>query len=460
MAATYITTHLTTTSNSVATATSTIIAALAPPAGYNVDFDNPGRKGDTTGYWVFTFGVVFALLFLMMRLYTKIVVARSFVVDDVFIVASFVSGLACQGLLVYMWKNEIQGVHAWEIPLEHYNLYNLLIMCASVIYAPTQGFAKLSLLLFYRRLAPFAWFRAAIYVVMFVVIAYTLGIMFSLIFPCKPIASNWDITIEEGECINKTGIYIATAVINIATDIALLLLPVPVLARLQIPRLEKAALIAMFGVGSMTCVTSVVRLVILIPMLTDLDQTWAVSVPCVWILVEANLVVICGCLPIVRKFARHVAPKLFFHSHVAGASGPSDDPSAASSGGTSGKKRKSKGRSSRSRTAEFTFQTIGSKRSRPLVGGARKGRRGGRGGLGEDHSNIELNTTWVGDDTVVGAGDDKAESSVGDDDGRGVRRTWSDGGSETCIVETKTTVVEYGDASESMKDGFARPRGV
>lgn len=123
-------------------------------------------------------------------------------------------------------------------------------MCASVIYAPTQGFAKLSLLLFYRRLAPFTWFRAAIYVVMFVVVAYTLGIMFSLIFPCKPIASNWDVTIE-GECINKTGIYIATAVINIATDLALLVLPIPVLVRLQIPRLEKVALIAMFGVGSM-----------------------------------------------------------------------------------------------------------------------------------------------------------------------------------------------------------------
>ncbi|KKY16133.1 putative integral membrane protein [Diplodia seriata] len=269
-----------------------------------------------------------------------------------------------------MWKNEIQGVHAWEIPLERYNLYNLLIMCASVLYAPTQGFAKLSLLLFYRRLAPFAWFQAAIYAVMFVVISYTLGIMFSLIFPCKPIASNWDITIE-GTCINKTGIYIATAVINIATDIALLLLPIPILARLQIPRLEKAALIAMFGVGSMTCITSVVRLILLLPMLTDLDQTWAVSIPCVWILVEANLVVICGCLPIVRKFARHVAPKLFFYSF--GGSGDDHDPSSSSGGvgGSNGKKGKTKGRS-RSRTAEFTFQTIGSKRSKPLVGGARK----------------------------------------------------------------------------------------
>lgn len=123
-------------------------------------------------------------------------------------------------------------------------------MCASVLYAPAQGFAKFSLLLFYRRLAPFKWFQVAIYIVMFVVFAYTLGIMFSLIFPCRPIVSNWDVTVT-GKCISKTGIYIATAVINIATDIALLVLPIPVLARLQMPLLEKAALIAMFSIGSM-----------------------------------------------------------------------------------------------------------------------------------------------------------------------------------------------------------------
>lgn len=280
--ATYTTAFLTTvTSQAVATATTTIVAALPPPSGYHVNFDDPARKGDVTGYWVFAIGIVTAFLFLLMRLYTKVFISGSFVLDDACIVFSFILGMGCQSLLVYMWKNEIQGVHAWEIPLEHYNLYNLLIMCASVLYAPTQGFAKLSLLLFYRRLAPFQWFQVAIYIVMFVVVAYTLGIMFSLIFPCKPIASNWDTTIS-GECINKTGIYIATAVINIATDLALLILPIPILARLQIPGLEKAALIAMFGVGSMTCVTSVVRLILLLPMLTDLDQTWAVSIPCVW----------------------------------------------------------------------------------------------------------------------------------------------------------------------------------
>lgn len=80
--ATYTTTYLTTTSGSVATATSTILTAFEAPPGYGVDFDHPARKGDVTGYWVFAIGVVVAFLFLLMRVYTKICVSRSFVVDD------------------------------------------------------------------------------------------------------------------------------------------------------------------------------------------------------------------------------------------------------------------------------------------------------------------------------------------------------------------------------------------
>lgn len=82
MAATYTTTYLTTTSHNVATATSTIVAALQAPPGYHVNFDDPMRKGDVQGYWVFAIGIVVSFLFLLMRLYTKIVVSRSFVIDD------------------------------------------------------------------------------------------------------------------------------------------------------------------------------------------------------------------------------------------------------------------------------------------------------------------------------------------------------------------------------------------
>lgn len=72
MAATYTSTLVATVSGSlVPTATETIVAPLAAPSGYVVDFDHPERKGDVDGYWVHAFGIIFALGFLAMRVYVK-----------------------------------------------------------------------------------------------------------------------------------------------------------------------------------------------------------------------------------------------------------------------------------------------------------------------------------------------------------------------------------------------------
>jgi hypothetical protein len=53
-----------------------------------------------------------------------------------------------------------------------------------------------------------------------------------------------------------------------------------------------------------------VRLVLLLPTLTAVDQPWGIAIPSIWISVEANLAIICCSLPALRLFVRHFAPKL------------------------------------------------------------------------------------------------------------------------------------------------------
>ena len=131
-----------------------------------------------------------------------------------------------------------------------------------------------------------------------------------------------DITITTGHCVNKGALYLATAGLNAATDVTLLVLPIPMIAKLHVPLVQKLGLVAMFSIGSLTLITSLVRLSLLPPMVTDLDTTWAISTPAIWICVEANLVIICGCLPILRLFFRHVAPRLIGEHTETAASGP------------------------------------------------------------------------------------------------------------------------------------------
>ncbi|THV54676.1 hypothetical protein BGAL_0022g00320 [Botrytis galanthina] len=252
------------------------IALLPAPEGYIVDFDNPARYENITGYWVFGVGIILSFLFLCMRIYTKAVVSRSFAAEDVCLILAWLAGLSVQALFIFMWIHKAMGVHAWEIPLERYHLYGKLIMSSSVIYVACLGLSKFSLLLFYNRLSPVQWFRNAVYFLMFVVVGHSFALIFALIFLCKPLAMNWDYEIVDGTCIDRTAIFIATAALNVATDIALLALVVPMIVDLQMPRIQKVGLIVIFLVGSL--------------------------------IVEANLVTICGSFPIIRQFAKHVAP--------------------------------------------------------------------------------------------------------------------------------------------------------
>jgi hypothetical protein len=128
--------------------------------------------------------------------------------------------------------------------------------------------------------------------------AYT-SIFFSLLFACKPIAASWDpLLFGTAVCINRGAIYITQAVIGIVTDVLLLGLPIPTVLKLEMPNKQKIGLVGIFGIGSMyvsasssihlvltersTIVTSIVRLIILLPSLTTMDQTWVIGEESLW----------------------------------------------------------------------------------------------------------------------------------------------------------------------------------
>ena len=90
----------------------------------------------------------------------------------------------------------------------------------------------------------------AIYAVMLVVVGSGFGIMIALIFACNLIEKSWDVSITEGSCNNRTGLYLATAIVNIISDIACLVLPIPVILKLQMQRIQKLGVICIFGIGS------------------------------------------------------------------------------------------------------------------------------------------------------------------------------------------------------------------
>jgi hypothetical protein len=105
---------------------------------------------------------------------------------------------------------------------------------------------------------------------------------------CDPVAKAYDLTITHGKCLNVTVLYMLTAVQNIATDIVLFALPIPMVTQLRMGTFQKVGAIVIFGIGSMTIGTSIVRLVLLLDLLDTTDLTWVAAKANVWMYVAWN----------------------------------------------------------------------------------------------------------------------------------------------------------------------------
>ncbi|KAF5024552.1 hypothetical protein F66182_3315 [Fusarium sp. NRRL 66182] len=287
--------------------------AVPPPEGYQVDFDNPQTDAYMVrnAYWIFGFEFAIATVFLGQRMYTNAVLLRKFKLDDYLILFAWILSIAAQSCLLHAYRHKRLGVHAWEMAVDSYTESNLLVMCTTLTYIPTTILSKLTLCFFYYRLSPSLWYQYSVYFTGFVCTTSLVGIWFSVLFACKPIAAGWDVRLSlDATCINRPPVYITQAAFGCVTDLMLLLLPIPTIVGLQMSARQKMGVVALFAIGSITLITSIVRLVLLLPSLSNPDQSWSLAEGCLWVIIEANLLIMCGSLPTLRVFLKHVAPRV------------------------------------------------------------------------------------------------------------------------------------------------------
>lgn len=287
--------------------------AVPPPDGYKVDFDNPETDVSMIrkAFWIFGLEFAFATAFLAQRMYTNAVLLRKFLLDDWLILFAWILSIAAQSCLLSAYSRKLLGVHAWEMPVDSNTESALLVMCTTLTYIPTTILSKLTLCFFYFRLSPSLWYQYTVYLTAFICTTSLVGIWFSVLFACKPIAAGWDVRLSaNATCINRPPIYVTQAAFGCITDLMLLLLPVPTVIGLQMSTRQKFGLLGLFAIGSITLITSIVRLVLLLPSLSNPDQSWSLAEGCLWVIIEANLLIMCGCLPTLRVFLKHVAPRV------------------------------------------------------------------------------------------------------------------------------------------------------
>ncbi|KAI2466651.1 hypothetical protein F4781DRAFT_404983 [Annulohypoxylon bovei var. microspora] len=156
---------------------------------------------------------------------------------------------------------------------------------------------KVGILMFYWRVFHTKAFRvSAIAVGSFSLMIFLVN-FFTFVFQCTPIESFWYGNLED--CIDRNAFYLASAIINVAGDIAVLTLPLPVVWRLHTSRSKKWSLSFLFLLGAFVCIASIFRIVGVYE-IDAADFTFSNLAGGLWSTVEVEIGFICANLPAIR----------------------------------------------------------------------------------------------------------------------------------------------------------------
>ncbi|KAJ5161131.1 hypothetical protein N7492_006523 [Penicillium capsulatum] len=238
-------------------------------------------------------GVVVAI-----RLLTRLVITKTPGYDDLLIVLALISSFIFFAL-VLIERHYGLGISKEYLSHETIQKQMLYLWLSVPFYNLALILAKLSVLVLYTRIFNNRKFLIMAYCLMgFLAVAGLWMVLSGFVF-CVPIHAFWSLDREYfgQHCLRMGPVWFTNAGIHIATDIIILLFPIPLFAKLQLPRRQKVGIMLVFGLGIVVIGTSSARLYELEVMVNGHDITRTNSYTAIWSSLEANVSIICACLP-------------------------------------------------------------------------------------------------------------------------------------------------------------------
>ncbi|CAG8972750.1 hypothetical protein HYALB_00006841 [Hymenoscyphus albidus] len=270
--------------------------ALAPPPGVEPNLNIPESRAHSV---IVASGVFTAILliFVILRMYAKVFVSKSVGWEDAACVMGTIFSVGYVGLVSHVFHSGI-GAHQWNVHLTVFFNETTVkeLKATNFLSSPMMIFAKLSvLLLFFRLFATTKSFRNWIYFGIFTILLNHVGGVLLAVFLC--LSSD---PIVYAKCSEKTVILdVVISVINIISDFCILLLPLLVISQLRMNGRKKVGLCAVFMTGLDACISSVVGLIYRVVQWHSDDTSWWLGPLLVLSLLEVNMTLITGCMPLI-----------------------------------------------------------------------------------------------------------------------------------------------------------------
>ncbi|KAI1277328.1 hypothetical protein F5Y07DRAFT_407791 [Xylaria sp. FL0933] len=133
---------------------------------------------------------------------------------------------------------------------------------------------------------------------MIISVAFSVVVFLEAFLLCTPVQFNWDKSIPGGVC-NQSVPFLVSGIINLIIDAFVVVLPMPMLFKLQLPLAKKLGVAVMFSLGAVICIISLFRIIALRNW--DLnDVTFGSAQISIYSSLEPTLGVVNACLPTIK----------------------------------------------------------------------------------------------------------------------------------------------------------------
>ncbi|KAI2782492.1 hypothetical protein F4815DRAFT_43507 [Daldinia loculata] len=245
-----------------------------------------------------------------LRFYTRSCMLKQVGVDDYLVLAAWVFALVTGISQCTNTRNGL-GKHVWDLGSDAQRRNYLKGFYVSItLYNTGLMFVKLTFLTQYYRVLAIKKMRTTLITAMILIGCWSMSQIAVGIFICDPVSGFWEKS--AGSCIGNYPQWYINAAGNIATDIAIFVLPLPVLRHLHLPKAQRLVLIGIFSFGFFTCAISVIRIKFL---QLGGDFSYENVEGSSWSITELCSGIICACLPTLRPLVSKWIPALSNRLH-------------------------------------------------------------------------------------------------------------------------------------------------
>ncbi|KAH6649103.1 integral membrane protein [Truncatella angustata] len=230
--------------------------------------------------------------------------------DDWLILGATACAVGLSSILLW-WIPRGLGRHIQTFgPNATEDLFIGLFVC-ELTYTGVIVFVKFSILALYWRIFNKTSIRYPITILGIAALMWGIAVFLLTILQCIPTRGFWDKSIDASCDVDSQKFLFAISIPNILIDVAILIMPIPYVIRLNVSKSQKRGVITIFLLGGFVCLASIMRLIAVVNQPNNVDVTWNLVNQAIWAKTEADFAIVSGCLPTLRPIFVALRPKRF-----------------------------------------------------------------------------------------------------------------------------------------------------